>query len=534
MSYLKCFGEDLLNYSIMFSILNKTLADAGFYINLDISTERKEFVDKQIKHFNIQGLKRFTAITDDLRQSSCTKSHRAIFENALSNQYNSIFVAEDDFQIYNKPKYYNNFHIDLYDFLTEHNEFIINDNYDILLFGCNPKKNIIPINSGFGINQNSTGAWSYIIRYRAMRYILENYNYNRDYQAIDDILPALNGHGFKTLVTIPMLIGHRDGIVSTLQPHVGETSYSTWIEGNWDKHLYETINQNNNINTIGDISSSLLSDFELEKKLTVVIVGHCVDNWLFYLRYLLKSLPKYLYKCRFIISYDSASLDDQFHIHRYFRDIKSQISPYISFVNHGLISSLKNILNKVQTDYFLFLEHDWVFLDRHSIDYGHLLQAFDKYDFINAVWFNKDDNNLKAFDICDDINGSMTPFMRDLRIEEIPLITTCRWSNNPAIFRASKMKEWFNEKINNEYVNIIHQECHNIEEAMIPLYKKEILNYGWNKIKNNWGTFLYGDIGDGPYVGHTDASKRYHAQNKSQPEINGEQFIKNNPLSDHD
>jgi len=516
----------------MFSIFGINLADAGFYINLDESVERKNFCEQQIKDFQIEGLSRFSALTDDLRQYSCTKSHRAVFEHALSNNYESVFIAEDDFQIYNRPKYYNDFNISLNYFLSRHHNFILNNDYDVLLFGCNPKKNIIPINSEFGIDQNSTGAWSYIIKRRAMRYILDNYNYYRDYHAIDDILPALNGHGFKILTTIPMLIGHRNGITSTLQPHVGETYYSGWIEGNWHKHLYEKIYKKNTINTIDDISHSFLSEFELEKKLTVVIAGHCVDNWLFYLRYLIKSMPEYLYKCRFIISYDSPSLDDKFHIHRYFRDIKSEICPYISFVNHGLISSLDNILNKVQTDYFLFLEHDWVFLDKRAIDYFNLLKVFDKYNFVNAVWFSKDNNLMRSFDICDDINESVTPFVREPRIQEMPLITTCRWSNNPAIFRTSKIKEWFDQKIKNEHVNTAHQGCHNIEETMIPLYRKEILQTGWNNIKDNWGTFLYGDIGEGPYVAHTDASRRYQGQSKSQPEINGEKYILNNPLGE--
>lgn len=519
----------------MFSILSKSLADSGFYINLDSSTERDLFVKKQINDFEISGLQRFPALSDDLRQYSCTKSHRAVFEYALSNGLKSIFVAEDDFEIYANCRYYNNFSLNINDFLNQYELSILNDiNYDVLMFGCNPKKQIIPYSKAFGFNISSTGAWAYIIREKAMRYILENYNYYKDYQAIDDILPSLNGKGFTTLVTIPMLIGHRNGIVSTLQPHIGETNYSGWIEGNWHKNLYEKIYQYNSIQNIKDIQNVLISDFKLEKKLTIVITGHCVENWLYYLRYLFKSMPEYLYNCRFIISYDSCSLTDMFHIHRYFRDIKTDIYPDISFVNHGLISSFKNILSRINTDYFLFLEHDWVFLDKNSIDYRKLLDVFDRYNFVNAVWFSKDDNNIRGFEICEDNNGSMTPFSYESRVSEIPLITTCRWSNNPAIFRTSKMIEWFNKHINNQYIDSIHQGASNIEEAMIPKYRSEIQNFGWNNIKDNWGTYLYGNIGDGPFVAHTDASRRYQGSSKSQPEINAENYILNNPLNSYD
>lgn len=515
----------------MFKILSHTLCDIGFYINLDSSIERKNFVDQQINTLNIEGLNRFAALTDEIRQYSCTKSHRAIFEYALNNNINSVFIAEDDFEINSRCLYYNNFFIDINDFLNKNSNFIQSNNYDVLMFGCNPKKQIIPFNDFFGYNTSSTGAWAYIIRQKAMKYILDNYNYYRDYMAIDDILPILNFKGFRTLVTIPKIMSHRNGIPSTLQPHVGDTYYSEWIEGSWHKHLYESIYKNNIISNINDIQQKLLDNFIIEKKLTVVITGHAVENWLFYLRYLLQSMPDILSKCRFLICYDSFSNYDKVKLSAYFRDIKGDMCPDISFVDHGLISSLKNILPKIQTEYFLFLEHDWVFIDKSNINFAKLLDCMDKYNFINAVWFSKNDNNIRSFEICDDIDGKSTPFVIESRVEEIPLITTCRWSNNPAIFRTNKMRQWFNDHINNNHIDSIHQGASNIEETMIPIYRSEIKNIGWNNVKDNWGTYLYGNIGDGPYVAHTDGSRRYQGHCKSQPEINGENYIKNNPLN---
>jgi hypothetical protein len=65
---------------------------------------------------------------------------------------------------------------------------------------------------------------------------------------------------------------------------------------------------------------------------------------------------------------------------------------------------------------------------------------------------------------------------------------------------------------------------------MIPYYRNVISNNKWSDIKDEWGTFIYGDIDEGPYVGHTDASRRYQGGSKSGPEYNGEEYIKNNPL----
>ena len=75
---------------------------------------------------------------------------------------------------------------------------------------------------------------------------------------------------------------------------------------------------------------------------------------------------------------------------------------------------------------------------------------------------------------------------------------------------------------------------HDVEEVMIPAYRDVISKSNWIDIRDNWGTYLYGNIGEGPYVGHTDASRRYLTSARSQPEENGDEFIKNNPLPEHD
>jgi len=512
----------------MFSIYGYELADAGFYINLDESKHRLTLVQNQIKKFNIKNLKRFSAFTDKWLHASCTQSHKGVFQHALNNNLNRVFVAEDDFELVEAPELGRFGSVQTQKYL----EYIHQDiaEYDIVMFGCNPKKQIIPINKCFGYNIASTGAWAYIINDRAMRYILDNYNYYQDRMAIDDILPILNYIGFKTVVTIPQIITHTDGIPSTLQPSIGKTYYSRWISGSWDKHIYNKIPDK--AKSKQEFYEYLEQNYKLEKNLTVLITGHDTVNWLYHLRYLLKSLPKELFNCRFIVCYDSFSNNNKFKLNRYFRDIRSNIYPSIEYVNGGLISSLKKGLCTIQTPYFIWLEHDWVFLN-NSVNWIKLIDTMNNYSFINSVWFNKDDNNIRGFEICNTEHGS-TPFEPETRVSDIDLITTCRWSNNPAIHRTSKMKEWFENYINNEHVDKVNQRSHNIEEKMIDLYRKDIINNGWINVKDNWGTYLYGKIGDCAYVGHTDASGRYGGISRSQPEINGSEYIHKNPLTRND
>jgi GR25 family glycosyltransferase involved in LPS biosynthesis len=505
----------------MFKILNYKLADKGFYINLPKSTDRDSKIKELSLKYNIEGLNRFEALTDEMIQYSCTKSHLEVFKQSLSEDLQIIFVGEDDFNIedrcyfpYDEIKNFSDVVKDVYLDLQ-------NVEWDVVLLGCNPKSQIRPVTKNLGVVDKSTGAWAYLIKKRAYQYILENSNYKRDYIAIDDYLPLLNSKGFVTLTTIPLIINHAVGLESTLQPR-GPVNYTGWITGNYHKFLYN------------NYPSGVLTEFKVEKELTIVIAGHLLDNYQFYLNYLLHSLPNSLLNCKFIVHYDESGSEDvnleMVRLNTYFRDIRSDLNVELSFGFGGLISTMNTILSKLKTPYFLFLEHDWVFLEKENINFNKTINAFNNHDFINAVWFSKDDNNMRGFEIATDVENKVTPFEKETRVSDVDLITTCRWSNNPAIFRTSKMKDWYDNIINNEYVGISHQSCHNVEESMIPHYRKIISENRWNDIRDDWGTFLYGKIGEGPYVGHTDASKRYQGQSKSQPEINGENYINNNPI----
>lgn len=505
----------------MFKINNITFANKGFYINLDSSVERREQVESLILKYNIEGLNRFSALTDEMIQFSCTKSHLSIFKMALDEDLDSIFIAEDDFfiqEILYTP--YNENISTFYEIIDKISEELKHIEWDILQFGCNPKSHLIPVTENLAKNYSSTGAWAYIIKKNAYKYILENSNYMRDRIAIDDYLPLMNKLGFITLTTIPLTIGHSVGFVSTLQPN-GPVNYDAWINGNYHKFLYDNYK---NKNFMGS---------SIEQYTTIVIAGHYCENYLFYLRYLLHSLPDELKRCRFILNYDETSLNNNLEKQRlttFFRDEQSELNVTLSFSFGGLISSVQNILEKVTTPYYIFLEHDWVFLKKDMIDFNGLVKAFNNHNFINAVWFSKDDNKMRGFDICVDVDGNSTPFDKEERVSEVNLITTCRWSNNPVMFRTNKMKEWFTNIIKNEYIGVKHQAQHNVEETMIPYYRDVISKNKWLDVRDDWGTYIYGEIGAGPYVGHTDCSKRYQTTIRTMAEDNADEYIKNNPL----
>jgi hypothetical protein len=513
--------SEIIKSTPKFSIDGNILADKGFYINLERSTDRKENVDRLINEFNIDGLLRFEALTDEMIQFACTKSHLQVFQTCLDNNINCVFVAEDDFNISETLNIPNSHPINFKNKIKLIKSDLDELEWDVFLFGCNPKSHLIPLTDNVAIVNKSTGAWAYLIKKRAFTYLLDNLNYKKDYIAIDDYLPILNEKGFTTLTSIPLTIGHAVGYESTLQPR-GPVNYTDWINGNYYKFLYESY------------PTLEFTENKVEKFITIVVIGHFMDNFLFYLRYLLHSLPTEIEKCRFIIHYDEGESNDInfdiFKLKAFFRDEKSDLNVTITTSFGGLISSLNNVINNIKTKYFILLEHDWVFLQKDRINFKKLLNSFEKNEFVNAVWFNKDDNSVRGFEICRDIQNNDIPFGPENRISETDLIVTCRWSNNPSMFRTSKFKFWFDNYIKNEYIGKTNQSSHNVEETMIPIYRDIISKNNWYDVRDEWGTYLYGKLGDDAYVGHTDASKRYQGHNKSQPEVNGEMYIKNNPL----
>ena len=508
-----------------FSIKGVELADQGYFINLEKSTDRNTIMMEQIEKLDVKGLNRFEALTDPFIQYSCTKSHLEVFRQVLETDLESIVVFEDDAKILEEP-YILKEKFDLESLLKELKSDMDNVEWDVILLGCNPKSYLIPVTNTLSKVHKSTGGWAYIIKKRALEHIFKNSNYRRDLIAIDDWLPKLSESGFNVFASTPLIVHHGVGLVSTLQPS-GPVNYTTWIDDNYYQFLYiRKENKTMNDLVVGD---KFISDT------TIVIPGYFCENFLFYLKYLLKSLPEELYKCKFMIIYDNYFGTKNPHdlIH-YFLNRKLPLNYEIVYSNTGVAESMKIALEKIKTKYMIWLEHDAIFLQKNMIDFNKLHNVFENYNFVNLVWFNTDDNQMRGFDLSADKNGSETPYGIEERITELDLIKTTKWSSRPMMFRVSKMKEWYDKYIDNPTIGVVHQGQSNIEENMIREYKRIISENVWDEIKDDWGTFYYGKIGEGPYCGHTDASRRYQESSKTMAEENANLYIQNNPLTEND
>jgi hypothetical protein len=278
----------------------------------------------------------------------------------------------------------------------------------------------------------------------------------------------------------------------------------------------------------------------IDEKITIAIFGHFsfIHEPTRYLKLLLFSLPDELKKCKFLFVYDSNETDESQDDKNgtFLRFLKTQDLNYeIYYSNYGLYESLGIALDHIKTEYFIFLEHDFVFLQKDRINFNGLINTFDNYSFVNAVWFNFEKNIKQDCDYFKhDIYLNPTYYGKEEKIKDFSLINTTRFSNRPCMYRVSKYKEWYKNYIENfycsEYVaepinEKIHQGSNGVEEIIINVIRKDVSINNYSDIRYKWGLYLYGNEGDEPYVAHIDGTKKkFNNENKTIAEYNGEWF----------
>ena len=97
-----------------------------FYINLDRRTDRKEYIEQQLKMLNWQAT-RFPAILHKNGSIGCSLSHLTLLKYARNNNLDHILILEDDVTFLNPASFLNS----LNNFLLNHKDF------DVLLLAGN-------------------------------------------------------------------------------------------------------------------------------------------------------------------------------------------------------------------------------------------------------------------------------------------------------------------------------------------------------------------------------------------------------------
>ena len=136
----------------------------AFYINLEHRTDRKEYVEEELKKIGITA-NRFNAIKMENGAIGCSMSHLKILQNAQQNNLDHVLIVEDDITFLNPEL-----------FKSQINQFfkIHNNNWDvILLAGHNipPYENIDDTCIKVSRCQTTTG---YLVNGHYIKVLLQN------------------------------------------------------------------------------------------------------------------------------------------------------------------------------------------------------------------------------------------------------------------------------------------------------------------------------------------------------------------------
>ena len=166
-------------------------------------------------------------------------------------------------------------------------------------------------------------------------------------------------------------------------------------------------------------------------------------------------------------------------------------------------NNIINAIKSVKSKYFIFLEHDWEFLQ--DIDIDKIVNLMNKHNNVNYIKFNKKHMYYKDGDLYFrryGITHKAGAGTFDIPIEQtemdgVPLLKIWSYSGNPHIVRTS----FFNDtvlpilKLNRHTSN-----SKDFERPITFLIKRKLSRLGKEKSHKMFGTYIYGKFGDEEYI----------------------------------
>jgi hypothetical protein len=158
----------------------------------------------------------------------------------------------------------------------------------------------------------------------------------------------------------------------------------------------------------------------------------------------------------------------------------------------GIRQSIINLINAVQTEYFLWFEHDWHF--KRDVNLIDLIQLMDNEKHINYIRFNKRQNIVLN---CDSQLLEQTFNIND---KTIYLCGTDGWSNNPYLGRTDNWKTvWMHYLENN-----LRKQHITIELELQEEYRRQIAKDSFQSVLQKWGVYIYDRLGAPQTVHHVN------------------------------
>lgn len=187
---------------------------------------------------------------------------------------------------------------------------------------------------------------------------------------------------------------------------------------------------------------------------------------------------------------------------QYEENLKSLVSVYPNLkvvvnesdINDPITTAPNNfvrLINSVKTKYYLFWEHDWIFLRQVNIDA--IIDELNKNNKINWIKFSQFPNN----NTIPGVHFIPEEFKDNNPSNNIPLIPTTRWSNNPYICRTDIFQNWWST-----FIYPTNDEGGFVEGPLNVFFKYYVEKLGKQKAMEIFKCFIYGNWNDPPIVSH--------------------------------
>lgn len=135
------------------------------YINLAHRTDRNEHLLKELSKIGVNNPERFNAVKLEDGALGCSMSHLKCIENAKKNNFNYVFICEDDIEFLDPPL-----------FLSQLREFLNSDiKWDTLLVAGNNMVPYVPVNKTCIKIMNCQTTTGYIVRKEYYDTLIDNY-----------------------------------------------------------------------------------------------------------------------------------------------------------------------------------------------------------------------------------------------------------------------------------------------------------------------------------------------------------------------
>ena len=163
-----------------------------------------------------------------------------------------------------------------------------------------------------------------------------------------------------------------------------------------------------------------------------------------------------------------------------------------------LAGALEIAVAQVKTPYMLIHQHDFQLLK--TIDLRGLLKTMDRIPNIKHVRLNKKVNESNPYDL------EVTPIAEK---SDVPLCRCFGWSDNDHVTRKSYYTDFIFVHINAMAKSRNSPVKSYMEKYIHPMMRTD-LKYNGDKVHPKYGTYLYGELGEEPYLFHLNGRGSLH------------------------